>query len=300
MKKELLTRYENNPILTYKSLPFLCNAIYNPGATLYNNKYILLARYEDGKRDNRLIKAVSEDGYHFDIDEKPVEYIIEHNGNLTEKHAYDPRITQLEGTYYVTYCSQDFGEMVRIGLLQTDDFESYRHLGFITPPWNRNCAIFPEKIGGKYARIERPMSGSDVVNLVSYSDDLIHWGGYRRIDLKQQTWFREKWGIGPTPIKTEKGWLVIIHGVWLAVNYVYRLGVILLDGEDPSKVIGAAPSFILTPRTEYERIGETFNCVFSNGAVVEPDGTIKVYYGAADSCIGAALTSVDDLLQACR
>jgi len=136
--------------------------------------------------------------------------------------------------------------------------------------------------------------------MISFSPDLIHWGQHKPIDLISQTWMREKWGVGPTPIKTSEGWLVIIHGVWFACNYVYRLGVILLDLEKPYRVIGQCPEFILTPRETYERSGETINCVFSNGAIPEPDGTIKVYYGAADTCICLAIGKISELIDACK
>jgi predicted GH43/DUF377 family glycosyl hydrolase len=299
LKRELLIRHPHNPILTYKDLPFNCNAIYNPGAVRFGKKYVLLARVEDGRRDNKLHVCGSDDGFTFSVEPTPIRVTGEIVDDLPEKHMYDPRITYLEGSYFVTYCSQDFGEVVRIGLLKTDDFKTFQRIGFITEAWNRNCALFPEKIGGRYARIDRPMSGNDVINVVSFSPDLIHWGDSKPIQLQPQTWMRQKWGMGPTPIKTPQGWLVIIHGVWLAVNYVYRLGVVLLDLEKPWKVIGQCPEFILTPREPYERVGDTMDCVFSNGAIVESDGSIKVYYGAADSCIALAEGNVEDLLRAC-
>jgi predicted GH43/DUF377 family glycosyl hydrolase len=300
MDRELLIRHSANPILTYKDLPFNCNAVYNPGAAKVGNRYVLLARVEDGRRDNRLHVAWSDDGLSFRIEPKPIAITGTLDDELPEKHLYDPRITFLEGTYYITYCSQDFGEVVRIGLLRTADFKTFQRVAFITEPWNRNCALFPERIGGQYARIDRPMNGNDAINMVSFSPDLVHWGGSRPIELQPQTWMRQKWGVGPTPIKTDAGWLVIIHGVWLAVNYVYRLGVILLDKDKPWKVAGQCPEFILTPREPYERVGDTIDCVFSNGAVVEPDGRVKVYYGAADTCIALATTTISELLAACR
>ncbi len=299
MKKELLTRYHGNPILTYKNLPFNCNAIYNPGAVKIGKKYVLLARVEDGRRDNKLHIAISDDGYHFKVNPEPIKIIGDEENDIWGKHMYDPRITYLEETYYVTYCAQDFGENVRIGLLKTKDFVTFEQMPFITEPWNRNCALFPEKINGLYARIDRPMNGNQVMNMVSYSPDLIYWGRSKPIKLEPQTWFREKWGMGPTPIKTDKGWLLIIHGVWLAVNYVYRLGVVLLDYEKPSEVIGQCPEFILTPREDYERTGDTMNCVFSNGAILEPDRELKVYYGASDTCICLATAHIDELIDAC-
>ncbi len=299
MKEELLKRYPGNPILTYKDLPYHINAIYNPGAVKFGEKYVLVPRVEDGRRDNNLHVAMSEDGIHFSVNPEPIEIPGTDEELVWEKHRYDPRVTHLEGAFYITYCAQTMAETVRIGMARTTDFKSFERFPHQTLPWSRNCALFPEKIRGRYARVERPMSGNDAVNFVSYSPDLIHWGDSRPINLRIETWMREKWGPGPTPIKTDKGWLLIIHGVWFAANVVYRLGVVLLDLEDPSVVVGQCPEFILTPREYYERCGEVPNVVFSNGAIPEPDGTVKVYYGAADTCIGLATAKMDDLVQAC-
>ncbi len=300
MNKELLTRYANNPILTALDVPFLCNAVYNPGAVKFGNRYIMIPRVEDGRRDNRLHVAESGDGIHFTIRPEPIMLPLDSEAQIWEKHMYDPRVTFLEGVYYIAYCAQTMEETVRIGLMKTVDFESFERVGLITPPWNRNCALFPERIGGLYARFERPMNGADAVNFISYSPDLLHWGQAKAVELKTETWLRNKWGVGPSPIKTDEGWLVIFHGVWWAIGPVYRLGVMLLDLEQPHKVIGQCPEFILTPREPYERIGEVNNCVFSNGAIVEPDGQLKVYYGAADTCICLATGNLVELIAACK
>ncbi len=299
MSRELLKRFAGNPILTPGDAPFLCNAIYNPGAAKFGAQTVLVPRVEDGQRDNRLHIAWSDDGVNFRLEPEPIPLPAGSRDLRFEYHSYDPRVTFLEGAYYITYCAQGFDETVRIALIRTEDFRSFERIGFITQPWSRNCALFPEKIGGRYARIERPMSGNLVYNMISFSPDLIHWGDWRAIDLVPQTWMREKWGCGPPPIRTEAGWLCIIHGVWLACNYVYRIGVILLDLEQPWRVVGQCPYFILTPREDYERTGETINCVFSNGAVIEPNGEVRVYYGAADTCIGLATARLDDLVAAC-
>ena len=299
LKEELLKRYAGNPILTYRDLPYHINAIYNCGATKFGDKYVLIPRVEDGRRDNRLHVAMSDDGIHFTVNPEPIEIPGTPEQLVWEKHLYDPRVTYLEGVYYIAYCAQTMQETVRIGLTRTTDFVTFERMPHITQPWSRNCALFPEKIGGRYARLERPMSGNDAVTFVAYSPDLVHWGDWQPINLQVETWMREKWGIGPTPIKTDKGWLQIIHGVWFACNVVYRLGAVLLDLEDPTRVIGQCPEFILTPREDYERCGEVPNVVFSNGAILEPDGELKVYYGAADTCIGLATCQVDDLVQAC-
>lgn len=300
MLRELLTRHPGNPILTHNDLPFVCNAVYNPGAVKCGDEYILMPRVENARRDNRLHVARSRDGIRFAIDPEPIALPPHPEGPRWEYHHYDPRITFLEGRYYITYNAQNFAEEVRIGLCVTDDFRTFERRPHITSPWNRNCCLFPEKIGGRYARIERPMNSNEVtLNMVSFSPDLEHWGGWEAIDLAPQTWSRKKWGIGPPPIKTPKGWLIIFHGVFQALADVYRIGVALLDGERPWRVIGQAGGFALTPREIYERVGDVNNCVFCNGAIPEPDGTIKIYYGCADTCISLATGVMDELIEAC-
>jgi beta-1,4-mannooligosaccharide/beta-1,4-mannosyl-N-acetylglucosamine phosphorylase len=260
---------------------------------------VLLPRVEDGKRDNKLHVAWSDDGINFTIDPEPIPLPPSDEHAPWEKHLYDPRITLLEGTYYITYCAQTMGELFRIGLCSTKDFKTFKRYPYITQPWTRNCAIFPEKVNGLYARFDRTMMGEEVLNFVSYSPDLVHWGNSKIIDLKTETWLRNKWGCGPAPVKTDKGWLMIFHGVWQAIGPVYRIGMALLDLEEPSRVVAQYPNFILTPREDYERIGEVNNCVFCNGLVVEDNGDIKLYYGAADTCIGLAYGKLDELVAAC-
>lgn len=300
MRGELLLRNPGNPILTYRDVPFHANAIYNPGAVKVGDEYVLIPRVEDGRRDNRLHVARSTDGLRFALEPEPIEIPGTKEDRAWEKHQYDARVTELEGSFYIAYCAQTMAEVVRIGLARTQDFRTFERLPFPTQPWSRNCALFPEKIGGLYARLDRPMSGGDAMTFVTFSPDLEFWGKSKPLNLRVETWMREKWGIGPPPIQTEEGWLLIIHGVWLATNYVYRLGVVLLDLDEPWKVVGQCPEFILTPREPYERSGEVPNCVFANGAILEPNGEIKVYYGAADTCIGLATGRLDELIAACR
>jgi beta-1,4-mannooligosaccharide/beta-1,4-mannosyl-N-acetylglucosamine phosphorylase len=301
VKGELLKRHPENPILTHLDLPFLANAIYNCGAAKLGDTYVLVPRVEDGRRDNRLHVARSADGVHFTVNPEPIPFAPDPEADVWEKHRYDPRVTLLEGWYYILYCAETATGICRISAIRTRDFRRFERLPFMTPPWNRNAALFPEKIGGKYARLERPMGDGDSMTFVSYSPDLEHWGGHKPLHLKVETWLTFKWGIGPSPIKTEEGWLLIFHGVWRSCNgLVYRLGVCLLDGEDPSRVIAQCPEFIITPREPYERAGDVPNCIFSNGAVVEPDGEVKVYYGACDTTICLATTTVADLLAACH
>jgi predicted GH43/DUF377 family glycosyl hydrolase len=297
--RELLTRHPSNPILTWRDVPVPANAIYNPGAARVGEKYLLLPRVEYPSRDNDLHCAWSEDGIHFTVEPRAIALDVPDHEKPLEHHRYDARITRIGDEFFIAYCAQDFGETVRIALARTRDFRSFERHGFITEPWSRNCALFPEKINGLHARLDRPMSGNEAITFVSYSPDLIHWGQSRPVEIHPATWLRNRWGIGPTPIRTDAGWLLIIHGVWIAIAPIYRLGVMLLDLEEPWRVIGQCPNAILTPTEPYERIGEVNNCVFSNGAIVEPDGTVKVYYGAADTCIGLATAKLEELIEAC-
>lgn len=299
MSAELLKRYTKNPILTHKDVPFLCNAIYNPGAAKVGNKYVLLARVEDGRRDNKLHVAWSDDGINFSVEPEPIALPPSPEHTPWEKHIYDARITYLESWYYIAYCAQTMEEVHRIGLCRTKDFRTFERLPYITQPWSRNCALFPEKIGNYYVRIDRTMSGEQMLNWVAYSPDLVHWGNFKLLEIRRETWCRNKWGIGPAPIKTPYGWLMIFHGVWQAIGPVYRLGVALLDLEDPSRIIAQYPNFIITPRESYERIGEVNNCIFCNGVIVEANGELKVYYGAADTCICLAFGNLQELVDAC-
>jgi beta-1,4-mannooligosaccharide/beta-1,4-mannosyl-N-acetylglucosamine phosphorylase len=136
---------------------------------------------------------------------------------------------------------------------------------------------------------------------ISYSNDLIHWGNSKPIlEVRPGYWDCQKIGAGAVPIKTEKGWLEIYHGVFQNCSgFIYRLGVCLLDIDDPSKVISRGDDAILWPEHDYERRGNVSNVVFTSNAIVENDGTVKIYYGAADTCIGLAEAKLDDLIDAC-
>ena len=185
------------------------------------------------------------------------------------------------------------------------DFKKLEWLGCISEPDNRNGVLFPEKINGSYVRLDRPniseRGQGDI--WISFSPDLIHWGRSRCIMCRDDfRWAWHKIGPGAPPIKTPEGWLEIFHGVrtQCAQHYVYQLGVFLLDLDEPWKVIAKAERAILIPQMDYELTGQTPSVVFTSGAVAEDDGTVKIYYGAADSVMCLAETTVNELLDACR
>jgi predicted GH43/DUF377 family glycosyl hydrolase len=188
----------------------------------------------------------------------------------------------MEDGYLVTYSAYS-RHGVRVVLARTTDFERLERISLITQADYRNVVIFPEKINGRYARLDRPhLEISPWSIWISYSPDLVHWGD-AKVVIKPMAyhWDEMKVGPGATPIKTEKGWLNIFHGVFKTMDgAVYRLGVALHDLADPSRVLGVADDWILQPEDLWEISGYVHNVFFCCGAVAEDDGTMKIYWGA--------------------
>jgi predicted GH43/DUF377 family glycosyl hydrolase len=191
---------------------------------------------------------------------------------------------------------------VRIGLARTYDFAAVDRIALISQADMRNVVIFPEKIAGRYLRLDRPHSHISPWSIwISSSPDLVHWGDSRLvIGPARYHWDEEKIGPGATPIKTAAGWLSIYHGVFPTVRGgVYRLGVALHDLADPAKVLGVADDWIVEPTDPWELTGYVPNVVFTCGAIPEDDGTVKIYWGGADTvmCVGTA--KIQDLVDLC-
>jgi predicted GH43/DUF377 family glycosyl hydrolase len=248
--------------------------------------------------------AESDDGYHFRPRPEPIP--LPHDdpefAEYTAGMYYDPRVTEIEGTYYIVHAAHS-GHGCRLSLVETKDFETFTWRGFISETDNRNGVLFPERIKGDYVRLDRPNTGGEFGDIwISYSPDLIHWGRSKCVLRNHQVhWAWTKIGPGAVPIKTSEGWIDIFHGVRTQCksHYVYQLGVCLHDLQDPSKVIAKAEDAILQPEELYELVGQTPSVVFTAGAVVEDDGEVKVYYGAADTVQCVATTTIERLLDAC-
>ncbi|MHA1967389.1 MAG: glycoside hydrolase family 130 protein, partial [Candidatus Hodarchaeales archaeon] len=278
--------------------------VHNAGVVKHHNKYIMLFRSH--RRNGRSIIGIAEskDGYSFVPREEPF-MVPSTNSNFTEYEAFgveDPRITFLEGKYYITYSAYS-KHGVRIGLASTNgDFQDVERVAFITQADYRNTVIFPEKINGRYVKLDRPHSDiSPWAIWISYSPDLRHWGD-SRIVMKPVSyhWDEMKIGPGAPPIKTPRGWLAIYHGVFPTMDgSIYRLGVALHDLKDPSNVLGVSDQWILQPEDPWEVTGYVHNVVFTCGAVPEEDGTVKIYWGGADTvmCVGTAI--IKDLVDLC-
>lgn len=301
-ERDILRRWPRNPIITLEDIPYPCNTVFNGAVAKVGKKYIMLLRVEDRRGHSVVVKAHSEDGYHFVVEKKPCLFPSDKEPFKTyeARGIEDPRIVQVEGTYYVMYTAYSrYGP--RIALAKTEDFETYERVSLVSGPGNKDGVLFPEKINGKYTRLDRPI-GNKIGNIwSSYSDDLIYWGSSELIaEIRRDYWDSFRIGASVPPIKTEQGWLEIYHGVKMtASGPIYRLGAFLLALDDISNMLGRSEEPILSPREPYERIGDVNNVVFSCGAVVEDDGEIKVYYGAADTCICLAQCTVQEIIDSC-
>jgi predicted GH43/DUF377 family glycosyl hydrolase len=211
------------------------------------------------------------------------------------------RICRLEDEYLLTYSAYS-RHGVRVALARTGDFRRVERIALITPPDSRNVVIFPERIDERYVRLDRPHSELSPWSIcISYSPDLVHWGD-SRVVMKPLPyhWDEQKIGPGATPIRTARGWLHLYHGVFATMaGAVYRLGVALHDLADPARVLGVADEWVLEPEDPWERVGYVPNVVFTCGAIPEDDGTVKIYWGAADTvmCVGTAV--VEELVDLC-
>lgn len=303
MLRDIVERFKGNPILTKDDVPYPVTTVHNAGIVKHDGRYIMLFRSHRRNGRSILGLAESDDGFHFQVRPEPFMVPITEGifATYEEYGVEDPRICALEGRYLITYSAYS-RHGVRIGLAQTEDFESVERISLITEADYRNVVLFPRRFNGRYARLDRPHSEiSPWAIWISYSPDLIHWGD-SRVVMKpvQYHWDAMKIGPGATPFETEHGWLHIYHGVFPTMDgSVYRLGVALHDLEDPARILGVSDEWILQPEDPWEVTGYVHNVVFTCGAIPEDDGTVKIYWGGADTvmCVGTA--RISDLVDLC-
>ncbi len=289
-----LRRYEGNPILKPKpENAWESEDVFNPAVVYDHGLFHLLYRAMGRDGISRIGYAVSVDGFNFFRFDKPVftpKVILEPRG------CEDPRVVKLENRYYMTYTAYSERGM-RVGLASTDNFISWRRYDVWWPEMNnKNAVLFPDKIEGKYVLLHRPTREGERMGIwISYSDNLAEWYGTREImaPCEEGGWESEKIGAGAPPIKTEKGWLLIYHGV--DEDNVYRLGAAMLSLDDPSKVLYRHPEPIIEPEADYEIRGEVPRVVFACGAC-EVRNKYFVYYGGADSVVCVATVDKEEML----
>ena len=301
MPERILKKYENNPVVTPAMMPREVLYTFNPGAIYHNGEYILMMDATTTDDIHRLWIARSKDGYHFTPDPEPVK-MPPADPFHPEMNTYDPRITRFGDEYIIIYASDLLQNEARLGIIKTKDFETFERVCTGSELGNRNGALFPEKYDGLYFRLDRPFGNEqDPCSMwMSFSPDLIYWGQSRPIMYKGKP-FRDghKMGAGAVPIKTEHGWLEIYHTVSTTCNgFIYRLKACLLDLDEPWNIIGYT-DFLLWPEYDYEMRGRVMNVVFTCNALPEPNGTLKIYYGAADTNIGLAEGKIDEIVKLC-
>jgi predicted GH43/DUF377 family glycosyl hydrolase len=299
----LFHRSERNPLLTADDWPYSINTVFNAGAArLADGSTLLLCRVEDHRGHSHLCAARSADGIGgWVVDPQPTlaPEPEKHPGELWGLE--DPRITFVPelGRYAVTYTSFSEGGP-GVSLALTSDFRDFERFGVIMPPEDKDAALFPHRIGDCWALLHRPVSSTGAHIWISYSPDLRHWGSHKMIlpARRGAWWDAGKVGLSPPPIETERGWLLLYHGVRVtAAGCIYRLGAALMDLKTPERCILRGDEWLFGPEETYERHGDVDNVVFPCGYVVEPDGdTLRLYYGAADTSIALATASIKAIL----
>lgn len=303
---KILTRHPANPLISPDDYPGVMQ-MFNPSPVMYNGETILLVSMIFFKNDRlgETRVARSTDGIHFTIADEPFIKLdtSAYPYDIVCKHTIDNRVTQIGDTYYILTPTSAWPHQGSATILgKTKDFKTYEVMEIITLPRNRGASLFPETINGKYYKLDRPGAGTGSQGDIwlSASPDLIFWGEYRPVLCPYAHWNMSK--IGPTPpIKTRQGWLVIIHGVCQPCDGThYSIGAMLLDLEQPWKVIGKTASTLLNPETDYETRGWVDNVVFPCGAIAdEAKDELKLYYGAADTRICLATGSLSEVVTAC-
>ena len=315
-----MERYSKNPILTRNDIPDIppyltdVTSVFNPGAIKINGKYILILRVQSRSRETFFMVAESKDGVKFRVQRDIVKFSGMENVKGKIFHIYDARIVEIGNLFYIMF-AMDMEEGCQLGIATTGDFKKFEFLGIVSNGDIRNGVLFPEKVFGKYLRYDRPnilrkeggpTSGSQI--FLSESDDLIHWKEIGPVLNGRFHYWDEFIGSGPPPVKTRHGWLNVYHGV--ATHFgsanIYQAGVFVTDLQNPQKVIARCRGNILEPRETYELIGQVPNVVFPSGIIVEkfdsegfalPESEVKIYYGAADSVVALAFTTIDELIK---
>jgi len=228
---------------------------------------------------------------------------FEPQGEYERYGVEDPRIVRLGDRFWVTYVAvSEHGAAT--ALASTGDFRRFERHGVVFCPENKDVVLLPERVGGEFVALHRPnprMHFSAPGMWLARSPDLIHWGRHVALHAGVSAWEAGRVGAGPPPVRVQGRWLVIYHGMSPPRREgevgTYCAGALLLDGEEPARVVGRTPEPVLAPEAEFEREGFVPGVVFPSG-VVQREGRLLVYYGAADTCVGLVELALDELVAA--
>jgi predicted GH43/DUF377 family glycosyl hydrolase len=299
----LFVRSPANPILTVADVPYPASTIFNPGAASVEGETVLLARVEDLRGISQLHVARSADGvtaWRFDP-----EVLLRSDVERYPEEIWgceDPRLTWLPerdewAIAYTAYSRR--GPLVSLAM--TRDFHTVDRLGPVMPPEDKDAALFPRRLGGRWAMIHRPSPLRGGAHMwISFSPDLRHWGDHTLVlESRDGAWWDAgKIGLGPPPLETAEGWLVMYHGVHATADGpIYRAGLALLDLEDPRIVVRRTDEWVFGPHAPYEMSGDVGRVVFPCGWILDAAADrLSVYYGAADTTIAVATATFSDVL----
>ena len=303
----LFRRSAGNPLLAPSRWPYPINAVMNAGAAIVGSETVLLCRVEDRRGISHLTLARSRDGVsNWVVDESPL--LAPEPGHPAEAWGVeDPRLTRVDelDAWVIAYTAFGPGGPA-ISLATTRDFRSVERLGVVRAPEDKNGALLPRRIGGEYVLFHRPVTviGARADIWLSRSADLRSWSSpVPVLDARTGGWWDSaRIGMGPPPLETPDGWLVVYHGVRQTVaGALYRAGLALLDLDDPSVVLRRCSEWVLGPTESYEITGDVPGVVFPCGLVHSPaTDELRLYYGAADTCIALATASLSDVLDYLR
>lgn len=291
-------RYSENPIIDRNPLPNVAR-IFNSAVLPYGDGFIGVFRGEQRDGIPHIYLGRSKDAVHWEFESERIQFTDKNGELFMPKYAYDPRLIKVEDTYYIMWCQDGYG--ATIGIAQTKDFKTFVRLENPFLPYNRNAVLFPRKINGNYVMLSRPCDNGHTAFgdiFLSESPDMEFWGRHRHVMGRSENWWENlKIGGGAAPIETDKGWLLFYHGVVNTCNgYVYSIGAAILDINEPSRVLHRCKNYILAPEEWYEERGFVPNVCFPCATLTDADtGRIAIYYGCADSYVGVAFTTVQDI-----
>lgn len=300
----LFERHAKNPILTAADWPHTVNTVFNPGAVrLPDGTTLLLCRVEDRRGLSSLWAARSGNGIDgWAIDPEPTFPPMPTEQPSETWGVEDARIVWLDELhkYALTYTAYSRAGPA-VGLALTQDFVKFERFGPLTPPDDKDATLLPMRFNGRWLLIHRPQTGLSNSIWLSESPDLIHWGRHQLLmEPRLGAWWDSQGiGLGPPLIETEQGWLMLYHGTHqTAAGSLYRMGVALMDRQNPVRCLRRSDEWIFGPLESYEREGDVSDVVFPCGCTIGDDrDTLNLYYGAADTSIGLATARISEILR---